>query len=559
MNRKTRRASQKIESTNAQPDIKVKLFEFANLLFANSLFREAEVIFRGLLHALPNDYDSTFNLAHSLCLQGKLVDSIKLYEGLLQQRPGDIRGWSNLGSTLLNNNQVEEAVAACRKALALDPGYTAAHVNLSNCLLRLRQPEEGAAHARLAIQQQPDNPLAYQVLGGNLSLLQRFAEAIEAFQNSLTLNPNQSFVLYGLGFALRNLGRLDEAQSALLKAIEFSPNLAIAHYCLGQLYLLRGQFDEGWREYEWRWNLEEYRWLRDGHGDFSQPRWQGEPLAGKTILVYAEQGFGDTLQFVRFIPRLKQMGARVVLAVQPALVKLCQGLKGVTVMGLHEQFPPFDYHSPLLSLPRIFGTNQTNIPAPVQFIEPDPERVAHWREILGHHGFRVGIIWQGRPGTATDLGRSPPLAEFAPVAAIPGVRLISLQLTNGLSQLESLPGSMAVETLGENFDKGSDAFQDTIAIFSSLDLVISSDTAIAHLAGTFGMNVLMPTAFIPDWRWNLQDDTTPWYPTMRLYRQSRPGDWESVFARMAADLAPSITGRLSNRTVAPGGVRAVVS
>jgi tetratricopeptide (TPR) repeat protein len=457
-----------------------------------------------------------------------------------------VRGWANLGGALLENGQVEKALDACKQAIAIAPDFTAAQVNIASCLSRLNRAEEGEAHGRLAIAQQPNNPLAHHALSGNLTLLQKFEEAIKACEKSLSLMPTQPNAYFNLGFALRSLGRIDEAQTAFMKAIEFNPNLAFAHYALGQTYLLKGQFAEGWEEYEWRWKLDEYNWLRDAHGEFIQPRWRGEHLAGKTILVYSEQGFGDTLQFLRYIPRLRQVGAKVVLAVHPALKHISQGLKGVTVIGTDERFPPFDYHSPLLSLPRVFGTNLTNIPGPFPYLEAEPDRVVRWRERLGDHGFRIGIVWQGRPGTTIDLGRSPPLAEFAPLAAVPGIRLISLQLNDGLSQLADLPATMTVETLNEDFDKDPGAFRDTLAVFSNLDLVISSDTALAHLAATFGIEVWMPTMFIPDWRWLLQGDRSPWYPTMRLYRQQRRGDWRSVFARMAVDL-PSLVASKTPR------------
>jgi tetratricopeptide (TPR) repeat protein len=545
-----------LKTTNIYSDsnMKVKLFEFCEILLGNGLFREAEVTFRGLLHALPGDFESSFNLAHSLHLQGRRADAIQIYQELLRLQPLNVRGWSNLGGAFLDDNQVEKAEEACRKAITIAPDFTSARVNLASCLSRLRKVEEGEMHSRLAIAQNPNNPLAYHALSSNLNLLQKFDESVDACEKSLALKPNQPNTYFNLGFALRSLGRLDEAQNAFLKAIEASPDLAFAHYSLGQTYLLKGLFEEGWKEYEWRWLLDEYRWLRDGHGDFIQPRWRGEALAGKTILVYAEQGFGDTLQFVRYIPRVKQLGAKVVLAVQPALVHVCQGLKGVNVISLDDQFPQFDYHSPLLSLPQVFGTNGSNIPKPFPYLEAEPDRKARWRGKLGSHGFRIGIIWQGRPGTTIDLGRSPPLAEFGPLAAIPGVRLISLQKADGLEQLSGLPDSMAVETLGEDFDQSSGAFRDTVAVFSSLDLVISSDTAVAHLAGTFGIPVWMSTMYVPDWRWLFHGDSTPWYPSMRLYRQPSLGDWTSVFARMATDLAALVASKLPDGGV---GTRAV--
>ncbi|WP_170958919.1 tetratricopeptide repeat-containing glycosyltransferase family protein [Magnetospirillum sp. 15-1] len=539
MNRKQRRAGAAgaVGSVSNSVQLRQKLLEYTSILTDNNLNREAEVICRGLLHASSDDFEATYNLAVALQLQGRLADAVPIYTDLLRRHPKHTQSWANLGAAQLDLGQPESGAEACRKALALDPNFAMAHINLSCIMTRLMRAAEGEFHGRQAVKLAPDNPNSYFCLGGSLNLLHRYDEAIEACRKGIALNANNANAHYTLGYALRELGRLEEAKEMFRRSIAISPNLAFAHYALGQTYLLAGQLAEGWEEYEWRWQIDEYSWLKNAHGEFSQPRWLGEAIAGRTIMVYAEQGFGDTIQFIRYIPLLQRLGARVILAVQPALKYVCRLLKDVTVIGLDEKFPPFDVHSPLLSLPRVFGTNLANVPAPTPYLEAEPELVEHWRNRLGQHGLRVGIIWQGRPGTATDLGRSPPLSAFEPLANIEGVRLISLQINHGQEQLATLPAGMVVETLGPDFDAGPQAFRDTLGVMANLDLVISSDTAIAHLAGTFGKPVWMPTKRIPDWRWLLSGDRSHWYPTMRLYRQPQIGDWGSVFARIASDLA----------------------
>ena len=326
-------------------------------------------------------------------------------------------------------------------------------------------------------------------------------------------------------------GRFEEAHGLLKEAVALKPDYAVARMALGQASLLLGRFEEGWPDYEWRWLTPEY-----APRPFAQPRWQGEPVAGRTVLLYAEQGHGDTLQFVRYAALLKARGAAVVVECQPALLELLRRTPGIDrLVPLGGPLPFFDYHAPLLSLPGAFRTTLATVPADVPYLFADPARVAAWRERLAAEpGFKVGLIWQGNPKFTGDRKRSIPLRHYAALAQLPGVRLYSLQRGDGAAQLDALAGAFVVTDLGRAEDEHS--FAETAAMMCALDLVITSDTGPAHLAGGLGVSVWVALTLAPDWRWLAGREDCPWYPTMRLFRQRRPGDWDDVFARLAAAL-----------------------
>jgi hypothetical protein len=271
---------------------------------------------------------------------------------------------------------------------------------------------------------------------------------------------------------------------------------------------------------------------------FPTPPWDGSPLDGRTILVHAEQGLGDTMQFLRYVPLVRRRGGRVILVCQPPLMRLLSRVPGIErLVAWGEPLPEYDVQVPLMSLPGLFGTTLETVPAEVPYLDAEPALVEAWRHRLGSYaGFQVGIVWQGNPRFRFDRLRSIPLAQFAPLARVPGVHLLSLQKGPGRDQLAALPGSFPVTDLGHQLDETTGAFLDTAAVMKNLDLVITSDTVAAHLAGALGVPVWVALHDVPDWRWLLDREDSPWYPTMRLFRQTRPGQWEEVFERIAAAL-----------------------
>jgi hypothetical protein len=334
-----------------------------------------------------------------------------------------------------------------------------------------------------------------------------------------------------LANALKEQGRTDEALGCYQLALWLKPDSAAARYNRSLALLQAGRWTEGWAEYEYRWRRGS---MPQRHTD--RPRWDGADLAGKTIVLWCEQGLGDAIQFARYAPAVKDRGGRIVLECPPQLAALlvtCPGVDAVVAEG--QPLPVFDMQAPLLSLPALFGTTPENLPAAVPYLAAEPDRVETWRQRLeGVAAFRVGVCWQGNRFLRGDRHRSFPLASLAPLAAVPGVRLVSLQKGPGADQLKA--ARLAVVDLGDELDPPPGGFRDTAALLKSLHLVVSCDSAVAHLAGAMGVPVWLALSTMPDWRWLLGRADTPWYSSVRLFRQERLGDWAGVFAQMAAEL-----------------------
>ncbi len=478
-----------------------KLFATALGHHQSGRLAEANVIYQRILLADPKHSDSLHLSGMVAYAAGDLPKALELIGAAVKLQPRADIYLGNYGNVLRASGRLDEAIAVYQKAIASNP----------------------------------KNPTPFSNLGNAYSDLGRLNEAIEQYQKALVLKPDFYETLFNLALTLRSVCRFDEAIACLRKATTLYPQLAEAHYTLGQTLLLHGDLADGWKEYDWRWKLDEYKWLKDIHGEFVQPRWEGESLVGRTLLVYAEQGMGDALQFCRYLPKVVAQGAQVIFAVHPRLMRVIGPMAGVRLVPLDGvPLPNFDFHSPLLSLPRVMGTLRVeDIPGDTPYLKAELERVTRWREKLAPiPGFRIGIAWQGNPNAKIDKGRSPPLAAFASLAAIPGVTLVSLQQRDGLNQLDHLPPSVKVVTLGGGIDDDG-AFVDTAAIMENLDLLIVSDSAIAHLAGALRRPTWIPLKQVPDWRFLLDRHDTPWYPEMKLFRQMRDGDWEGVFQRMA--------------------------
>lgn len=478
------------------------IFARAEASRADGRIEEAVALYRATLTADPGHAPALHRLGVLAAANGhpglatELIGRAVAADGTAAAYPAD------LGRILHESGRAAEAEAQYRRALALDPGAVAARVNLGNALRDLGRPDEAAAELARAAEQA----------------------------------PNVAAIHANLGCAHHDRGCLDDAVAAYRQALALAPDDAGTRWNLAQALLLNGDFAAGWSDHEWR------RLIPGGpRRDFPRPAWDGGALESRTILLHAEQGLGDVLQFIRYAPLVKARGAGAVLVeCPPALIPLLRSAPGIDrlIPTGRPDWPAFDRHAPLPSLPALFGTDEDGIPAAVPYLAAEPERVARWRARLaaGGPGFTVGVVWQGNPHGAIDRGRSPPLAAFVPLAAVPGVRLISLQRRDGLEQLEARPAGLRLETLDEEVDADG-AFLDTAAIMECLDLVISSDTAAAHLAGALGRPVWVPLKRVPDWRWLLERADSPWYPTMRLFRQSRAGDWDGVFQALAAALA----------------------
>ena len=425
-----------------------------------------------------------------------------------------------------------EGLASCDAAIAIRPELAEAHVARGSSLYALRRPEEALRSADAALELRPDDATAHNLRAAILLDLQRPHEALASSTQALALRPAYADAHNNHGVALTELQDLAGAIASFDRAIQAQPDVTDAYFNKGLRYLQMGSFEQAWELYERR-PLKDLALASVPSGPTLHP---DTDVAGKTVLVYAEQGLGDALQFCRYAPLLAARGARVVLCVHPRLHSMVSTLgPHVEVRTRADPLPEHDYHSPLLSLPRAFRTGVRTIPASIPYLQADPVRVAGWRERLGGGELLVGVCWQGSTDRI-DIGRSFPLRYLRDIAAIRGIRLVSLQKGAGIEQLQSLPADMRVLDLGREFDEGANAFLDSAAVMSLTQIVITSDTAIAHLAGALGCAAWVALKRVPDWRWMLDRDDSPWYPTLRLYRQSNPGDWSSVFDRMHKDL-----------------------
>jgi tetratricopeptide (TPR) repeat protein len=454
-----------------------------------------------------------------------------LYRQILLASPTHADAHHALGLLAHQEGHTEAAVTWIRQAIVLDPWPAVYHYHLGILLMAQRRSAEAVEAYRQAVSLDPQFVEALRNLGVVLKEQGQVTEAIECYRQALRVNPLHVAVLGNLGVALLDQGQRKEAAACFDQALQLAPEDVPTRYNCSMLRLLNGDFENGWPGYELRWKLPG----KDSR-TFPQPFWDGTSLEGKTILLYAEQGFGDTIHFIRYASLLRQRGGTVLFECPPVLRELLAGVAGVDrLLTPGEGLPPFDVRALLVSLPGLFCTTLATIPAQVPYLSADPERIAHWRkELEPLQGFKVGIVWQGSRIHKNDRQRSVPLTEFGPLSRVEGVRLFSLQVGPGMEQLGAPGAPSGVIDLGSRFDRGS--FADAAAVLKNLDLLITVDTALAHLAGALAVPVWVALPFLPDWRWMLDRPDSPWYPTMRLFRRTQPGRWGDVFRSMAAAL-----------------------
>lgn len=473
------------------------------------------------------------NLGAALLQAGRVAEAVAAFRQAVTLDTAYADARHNLALALLQLERFDEAAEHCRELIRRDPAHHEAHLLLGNALRHLGHPEEALASCETALRLKPDFAEAHSNRGNALQDLNRLDEALASYDAALRLKPDLAEALSSRGSVLQDQGRLDEALAAYALSLRFKPDDAKARFNNAIALLLTGHFRDGWQDHEWRWRGGSSN--TDSPRHQSVPQWRGDPANGRTILLWHEQGLGDTLQFVRYAPLLARMGWNVVVEVQPSLAPLLRPMAGVQVVVDGAPLPPFQVQSPLLSLPLAFATTLDTIPAEIPYLAVGSDFLMKWRNRLPQDGLRVGIAWQGNPNHRNDKNRSIPLSHFIALANVPGVRLISLQKKYGLEQLTELPPGCTIETLGPAYDTGD--FRDTAAIISRLDLVICADTSVAHLAGALGRPAWVALPFAPDWRWMTNREDSPWYPTMRLFRQSTPGDWLGVFQKIGRELA----------------------
>ena len=494
---------------------------------------EAVASYRRVIEANPCWAEAHDHLANALLDLGRVSEAITAFKEAARCDPGFVEAHFNLGHTLQEAGRLDEALSAYEEVITLQPDHSRALNNCGLVLLDMGRAEQALASFDRAIAQQPDHAKAYNNRGNALVKLRRIFEALESYEHALSLDPSYAEAYYNRGNALQEILRFDEAIACYEQAEVLRPDYADAHWNEGLCRLVRGDFSAGWKKYEWRWKLRSNQSHSFNSGN--QLTWSGvESLQGRTVLLYAEQGMGDTLQFCRYAARVAALGAKVLLEVQPSLKPLLGKLEGtLQVLATGDERPPYDFSCSLLSLPGIFGTDLASIPGQVPYLQCDAAKRAHWETRLGRKTRkRVGLAWSGSPTHKRDDYRSIPLAMFRELLGFEDIEFISLQ-----PEVRDTDNAVLRESNIRDVRSDIRDFSDTAALVSLLDLVICVDTSVAHLAGALGQPVWILLPLLPDWRWLLDREDSPWYPTARLFRQTEESDWTPVVAQVVAELA----------------------
>ena len=506
----------------------------------------------------------TFQRAFGLHQSGQLAQAEALYQDILQKNPDHAEALHYLGVIAAQNKDPQKALALIKKALAIKPDYVEAYYNCGNVLKDLRKYEAAVANYQQAIALHSTYAEAYANCGVALKAIHKYEEALACYDKAILINPSYLEAHYNRGNVLKELQRFEASIASYDKVIALKPDFATAYVNRGNALkelaqfdaalrsydkalalhpghaegcwnksltlLLTGNFDEAWPLYEWRWKSANFS---SSVRPFTQPLWRGkESIEGKTVLVHSEQGFGDTVQFCRYVKLLSDLGARVILEVYQPLANLLQHLDGLADLVVRgAELPPFDYHCPLLSLPLAFRTDLNSIPRTPGYIQANPVKLTKWRQILDSTGPLVGLVWSGNPAHTNDHNRSIPLEKCLQMLSS-GIQYVSLQKDvrdTDRKVLDSNPQIM-------HFENQLQDFSDTAALCELMDVVISVDSSVAHLSGALGTRTWILLPFVPDWRWMLDRTDSPWYPSVKLYRQSAFGFWDGIFSRINDDL-----------------------
>ncbi|MFP6735692.1 MAG: tetratricopeptide repeat protein [Rhodospirillales bacterium] len=538
-----------------------------NILQYQDRLQDAAKSYERALELAPNLPQALTNLGDTLRRLGRLDDALVLCRKAVRLAPYMAAAHANLGAVLFDTGDAETAADYLKAALELAPEDTGMRINLARALVRTGDAAGARDNARLAqnsgggdamqvnsmagvfydlgdletakvlvtmaLEQNPDLADAHNNLGNILTRLGRLEDAVFEFGLALQENLENPDYLANLGGAHQAAGDLAAAETCFEGAIKAEPDHADAHWNRGLARLLSGDLERGFTDYEWRWRLPEFRRRHTGI-----PAWDGEDLDGRTLLIHSEQGFGDTIQCIRYAALLSERGARVILETHAPLRRLMQTAPGVDqVVSRGEALPRADLEAPILSLPHLCATTLKTIPAEIPYLGPPPEDAIDFGDVDIQADLKIGIVWSGRPSHKNDRNRSCPPSHFQPLGQIEGVRLFSLQVGEASANLTAGPLTDLAPQLSD--------FAATAAAIAGLDLIISVDTAVAHLAGALGKACWLLLPFAPDWRWLLDRNDTPWYPSLRLFRQDRPGDWPGVLGQVAENLVRRAGGQSS--------------
>jgi len=504
---------------------------------------QAEKAYRRVLQSEPNNSEARHLLSVVASQTGRFTEALQELDKAIALNPENSQFHNSAGQVLLAQGHAREACRAFQKALALNHDYAEAHHNLGLAHYSLDHFQAAARHQQLAILLRPQFLEALVHLGHVLIRLYRPAEAIEKCRRALQIQPDAPFAHLYLSTALRASGQYAAAIKHSRTALRLSPKLRTAHTHHAILLLQQGKLRKGFKEYDWRYA-----------GHEGERRWSGKGFVGKKLLVFDEQGLGDVLQFVRYLPQVKKLGGSVIFETRPSLFGLLRDFPGIDQLTEWDAMPPgaCDLGISLMSLPKILGTTLATIPNSVPYLHADANKVAYWRRRLAGPSVKVGLVWAGNPKSELDGVRSCKLAEFRPLFGVSGVRFYSLQYGRAMNQIDALPRGIQVVNLGKELPD----FSDVAAAVDNLDLVISVDTAMVHLAGAMAKPVFTMLGSDPDWRWMLNRNDSPWYPTMRLFRQKQRGEWPAVFSEAGHALREFVSARrprnFTYRSKSPG-------
>jgi tetratricopeptide (TPR) repeat protein len=510
--------SQRPENPNA-------LYLLGSIAGAAGKLDAAEDLIRRAIAIAPQLAEAHNNLGSILRGLGKSDEAIAAFKRAIEIEPEFAVAYTNLGNTLYLAGRLDDAFAAYERAVAIDPRDAGAHSNLGNALRDKGLPDQAITECRRALELDPNLPVAHTNLANALLDKRLLDDAIVSYRKTVALLPESAESHNNLGAALGARELFDEAIAAYREAIRLKPEYIQAHWNLAILLLALGHFREGWEELEWRSKIPTL------DRKLGQPKWDGSEVPGKTILIHAEAGYGDAIQFVRLIPLLRSRVAKFILECQPPLITLFQNFPGVDqIMPRGEALPEFDLQIPLPSLARILNVSLENMPNVVPYLTPPPDRVAFWAARLREYKKRkIGLVWAGS-NFSKSAARSRSIEIFRPLAGVEGLQLFSLQ-KDPAEATKFFEAMRIIDFTSELHD-----FAQTAALIENLDLIISVDTSVAHLAGALGKPVWVLIPKPTDFRWLMDREDSPWYPTMRLFRQTTPGEWGEVVEKIAGCL-----------------------
>ena len=485
----------------------------------------------------PDDAEAYVYRGLALHGAGQTQAALDSFDRAIALNPDLAEAWHYRGTVLKKLGRTDAALDSFDKTIALNPDSAEAYFNRGNILSDLKQMDAALDSYDRAIAITPDKADAWSNRGNVLKDMNRLNDAIASYDHAITLKPDLVEAYTNRGITLQGLNQVDAAIASYDRAIAINPDYAEAWWYKSFALLLKGDLEAGWELYEWRWKR---AGITSPMKRFPQPFWSGhESLKNKTILLYSEQGYGDAIQFCRYVRLVAELGANVILITRPPLFGLFEKLEGVFELIMEgSPLPPFDYHCTLLSLPLAFRTNLTTIPSARKYLYTDPVKLSQWTQRLGSKKApRIGLVWSGSISNTNDLNRSISLSDL--IAFLPpDYQYVSLQKEVRTEDDVTLQSHSDIL----RFDELISDFTDTAALCELMDIVISVDTSVAHLSGALGRPTWILLPFSPDWRWLLDRNDSPWYPSVKLYRQETAGDWNRVFSRVAADLKTCVTG-----------------